>query len=100
MSSPVAVEGERAGHAQIGRVSCALSCQPSLALVNPNRFCVLPTGRTVFAWGVWDSERFPLNSIAQLAPRNEDWVSRHRDRGLAYAKARQMNRMYGQRRAA
>jgi len=64
------------------------------------RFLVLPTGRSVFAWGVWDTDKFPLGSMALSIPRNSDWVSRHRDMGLAYAKARSLNRLYSQQKAA
>lgn len=60
------------------------------------RFLVLPTGRTVFAWGVWDTDKAPLGSIAQLTPRTEDWVSRHRNMSLAILKARALNKLYSQ----
>lgn len=64
------------------------------------RYLVLPTGRTVFAWGVWDTDFAPLGSIAQIAPRTEDWVSRHRNMSLAYWKAAEMNRVSAQKVAA
>ncbi|MBZ5572474.1 MAG: hypothetical protein LAO09_11430 [Acidobacteriia bacterium] len=58
------------------------------------RFLVIGTGRLIFAWGIIDTDKYRLGSIAALIPRSADFVSRHRDMGLAYAKARHLNKLY------
>jgi hypothetical protein len=55
------------------------------------RFLVLPTGRTIFAWGIWDAEKNPLGSIPTCIFKMSDFVSRHRNLGLAYKAARKLN---------
>jgi len=62
------------------------------------RFLVLPTGRTIFAWGIWDTQKNPgpiPNRIFQMS----EFVHRTRSLGKAYAFARRLNEKH-ERRAA
>lgn len=58
------------------------------------RFLVLPTGRMIFAWGIWDNEKTPLAEMQTPVPQTKDFVSRHRSLGLAQAKAHRLNKLY------
>jgi len=55
------------------------------------RFIVLPTGRLVMAWGIWDCQKNPLGSIPTCLFRMTDFVSCHRNLGKAYKAARRLN---------
>lgn len=55
------------------------------------RFLVLPTGRLVMAWGIWDSEKHPLGSIPTCLFKMSDFVSCHKNLKLAYRAARRRN---------
>ena len=64
------------------------------------RFIVIPTGRTIFAWGIWDSHKNPLGSIPSSIFKMSDFVHRTRSLGKAYAFARRLNEKHEQKVAA
>jgi hypothetical protein len=65
------------------------------------RFLVLPTGRTIFAWGIWDSQKQPA-SIPTRIFQMSDFVKRFKaaNLGKAYAFARRLNEKHEQKRVA
>lgn len=66
------------------------------------RFLVLPTGRTIFAWGIWDTQKNPFGSIPTCLFKMSDFVKRFKaaNLGKAYAFARKLNERHEQKVAA
>jgi hypothetical protein len=65
------------------------------------RFLVLPTGRMIFAWGIWDSQKQP-GSIPTRIFQMSDFVKRFKaaNLGKAYAFARRLNEKHEQKAVA
>lgn len=61
---------------------------PKLDFYRP-RFLVLPTGRSIYGWGVFETS--PGKPLPIGIPQMSDFVSRHRNLGLAYKAARKLN---------
>ena len=86
------------------RIGCSIGGRPLNERPFPDsfyrpRFLVLPTGRSIFAWGIWDSHKNPLGSIPSSIFKMSDFVHRTRSLGKAYAFARRLNEKH-ERRAA
>jgi hypothetical protein len=62
------------------------------------RFLVLPTGRTILAWGVFDTK--DGKPLPTGIPQRSDFVIRVRTLGKAMAFARRLNEKHEQKRAA
>jgi hypothetical protein len=63
------------------------------------RFLVLPTGRTIFAWGIWDTQKNP-GPIPNRTFKMSEFLHRTRSLGKAYAFARRLNAKHEQKVAA
>jgi hypothetical protein len=83
------------GHAQSG---CPL-VRPFPEYFYRPRFLVLPTGRTIFAWGIWDCQK-NSGPIPNRIFKMSEFVHRTRSLGKAYAFARRLNEKHEQKVAA
>jgi hypothetical protein len=83
------------GQSASPRVPCSIGGHPLSVRPFPNsfyrpRFLVLPTGRTIFAWGIWDTQKNP-GAIPNRPFQMSEFLHRTRSLAKAYAFARRLN---------